>query len=259
MNNNIQLKKFDPAKIGDEKICVVIGKRGTGKSTLIADLMYNKRHVPMGIVQSATEEGNKFYSKFVPDIFIYNDFSVEAIEKVVARQKRMVIRGAPNPNCFIILDDCLHDKKNLKCPIIRQIFQNGRHWKIFMVVAAQYALDMSPDLRGNVDYVFILRENIIQNRERLYKSFFGVFPTFQQFCQVMDVCTENFEALVLDNTSKSNKIEDCVFWYKAPIRSNFRCGSEMMWQYHNKNYRPDQPKPGGASSSSAPKLKITKV
>jgi hypothetical protein len=58
------------------------------------------------------------------------------------------------------------------------------------------------------------------------------------FCQVMNACTENYECLVLDNTSKSNKIEDCVYYYKAPIRKGFRIGSEAMWQYHQKNYNP---------------------
>ena len=54
----------------------------------------------------------------------------------------------------------------------------------------------------------------------------------------MDSCTENYECLVLDNTSKSNKISDCVFWYKAPIRKNFRVGSPMFWQYHQRHYNP---------------------
>ena len=102
----------------------------------------------------------------------------------------------------------------------------------------QYCMDLTPDLRANVDYVFILRENVIQNREKLYKSFFGIFPTFQMFNQVMDSCTENYECLVLDNTSKSNKIQDCVFWYKATVRKNFRIGSDALWQYHKEHYNP---------------------
>jgi hypothetical protein len=28
-------------------------------------------------------------------------------------------------------------------------------------------------------------------------------------------CTENYECLVIDNTRKSDKIEDCVYFYKA--------------------------------------------
>ena len=75
-------------------------------------------------------------------------------------------------------------------------------------------------LCSNVDYVFLLREPVIQNRVKLYKNFFGIFPTFDEFQEVMNACTENYDCLVLDNTAKSNKIEDVVFWYKAkhPIK-----------------------------------------
>ena len=64
---NVQLKKFNPANIADDKVCVFIGKRGTGKSTLVADIMYHKRNLPIGVVMSATEEGNQYYQQFVPD------------------------------------------------------------------------------------------------------------------------------------------------------------------------------------------------
>ena len=99
-------------------------------------------------------------------------------------------------------------------------------------------MDLPPALRANVDYVFILRENIIQNREKLYKSFFGIFPTFDMFNKVMDSCTENYECLVLDNTSKSNRIEDCVFWYKAKLHKNFKVGAPEYWAEHKKSFNP---------------------
>jgi len=54
----------------------------------------------------------------------------------------------------------------------------------------------------------------------------------------MDACTENYECLVLDNTSKSNKIQDCVFWYKAKIRKNFKIGSPALWAHHKRFYNP---------------------
>ena len=114
-------------------------------------------------------------------------------------------------------------------------------------------MDLSPDLRANVDYVFILRENVIQNREKLYKSFFGIFPTFDMFNQVMTACTENYECLVLDNTSKSNKIQDCVFWYKASIRTNFKIGSPAMWNFHKKHYNPRHSTEGVSSDMAKAK------
>lgn len=30
-------------------------------------------------------------------------------------------------------------------------------------------------------------------------------------------CTENFSALVLDQTAPTSRIEECVFWYKAEL------------------------------------------
>jgi hypothetical protein len=70
--------------------------------------------------------------------------------------------------------------------------------------------------------VFILRENIVSNRKRIYDSYAGMFPSFEVFCQVMDQCTENFECLVIHNNAKSNKLEDQVFWYKANCEMDTR-------------------------------------
>ena len=250
---NVQLKKFNPASMGDDKVCVFIGKRGTGKSTLVTDILYHKKHLPAGVVMSATEEGNHWYQQFIPDLFIYGEYDKDIIERVIERQRKMVNMKPPpgkqeltsrDIGAFILMDDCMYDRRFLKDSCIRQCFMNGRHWKIFFMLTMQYCMDLSPDLRANVDYVFIARENVIQNREKLYKAFFGIFPNFDMFNQVMTACTENYEVLVLDNTSKSNRIEDCVFWYKAKIHQNFRVGSQQFWSLHQKTYK----KTGGATN-----------
>jgi hypothetical protein len=81
-----------------------------------------------------------------------------------------------------------------------------------------------------------LRENIIQNQEKIYKNFFGIFPQFSIFQDVMNACTEGYDCLVLDNTSKSNNIQDCVFWYRAKPNRKFKIGSKELWNYSAKNY-----------------------
>ena len=94
----------------------------------------------------------------------------------------------------------------------------------------QYPLGIPPNLRTNIDYVFILREPYIANRKRIYENYAGMFPTFESFCQVMDQCTENYECLVINNNAKSNKLQDQIFWYKADPHGNFKLGSKEFWE-----------------------------
>jgi hypothetical protein len=231
------LRKFDASTIKDTSICVIIGKRNTGKSVLAKDIMFHKRHIPAGIVMSATEEGNSFYGSWVPDSFIYNDFDRGVIEKLIDDQKRKVREGVAQ-NLFLVLDDCMYDKRLLKEKCMRFLFMNGRHLKLFVMLTAQYCGDLPPDIRANIDYVFILRDNIIQNRERIFKNFMGLMPSFNHFCQLMDATTENYECLVLDNTSKSNNLSDCLFWYKAQPEHSFKMGSPSYWRFHQSTYNP---------------------
>jgi len=99
-----------------------------------------------------------------------------------------------------------------------------------LVITMQYPLGIPPNLRTNIDYVFILREPYIANRKRIWENYAGMFPTFESFCQVMDQCTENFECLVINNNSKSNKLNDQIFWYKAQNHSGFKLGSKEFWE-----------------------------
>ena len=243
---NLELKKFDIRSIKPDKVCVFIGKRETGKSFLVKDLLYHHRNLPIGTVISGTESANTFYGNLVPSLFIHDEYSPEIIAKILRRQKLIVQEmrkeesrfGKSNidPSAFLILDDCLYDQSWVRDSNIRTIFMNGRHFKIMFIITMQYALGIPPNLRTNIDYVFILRENYITNRKRLYEHYAGMFPTFDIFCQVMDQCTENYECLVVHNNAKSNKLEDQVFWYKAEPHDDFKIGASEFWEAHNNNY-----------------------
>ena len=232
--------------IKDDKVIVLIGKRDTGKSFLVKDLLYYHQSIPIGTVISGTESANSFYSDIIPSLFIHDEYTSDLIANVVKRQKLVVKkykrelgtvgRSKVDPRAFLILDDCLYDKSWIKDTNIRTLFMNGRHYNMMFIITMQYALGIPPNLRTNVDYVFILRENYVSNRKRLYEHYCGMFPTFEMFCQVMDQCTENYECLVINNNAKSNKLEDQVFWYKAAPHNDFHIGSSKFWKAHKKLY-----------------------
>jgi hypothetical protein len=235
----LNLTKFDMSKIPDDCVVLFIGRRGTGKSWLIKDLLWFKRTFPIGTVISGTEGANAFYSSIVPSLFIHEEFNSSIISNVLKRQdaitkqirKEKELRGAcaVDRRAFITMDDCLYDNKWINDKFVRSLFMNGRHYGLLYILAIQYVMGIPPVLRGQVDYVFILRENQVSARKRIYEQFAGIFPTFEIFCQILDQCTEDYHCLVIHNGSKTNRLEDCVFWYKAEPRPAFKIGSREHW------------------------------
>ena len=275
----LELKKFDMKSISFKPnenkgpVVVLIGKRDTGKSFLVRDLLYYQQDIPIGTVISGTEEGNGFYEKMVPKLFVHNEYNTAIIENILKRQRTVLKqikkemetykRSTIDPRAFVILDDCLYDNTWARDKMMRLLFMNGRHWKVMLVITMQYPLGIPPTLRTNIDYVFILRENYIANRRRIYENYAGMFPTFESFCQVMDQCTENYECLVINNNSKSNKLHDQVFWYKADNHNDFRLGSKEFWELsknlndedEDEKYDPNNVKKRGAG----PKISVKKA
>ena len=242
----LELKKFNMRDISfkaDENkgpVVVLIGRRDTGKSYLVQDLLFYHQDIPIGTVISGTEAGNGFYAKHIPKLFIHDEYNTAIIENILKRQKTVLKqvkkeidqyrKSNIDPRAFVILDDCLYDASWTKDKLMRLLFMNGRHWKIMLIITMQYPLGIPPNLRTNIDYVFILREPYIANRKRIWENYAGMFPTFESFCQVMDQCTENFECLVINNNSKSNKLHDQIFWYKAEQHGDFKLGTKEFWE-----------------------------
>lgn len=233
MTSSLKLKKFDPTQIKSNSVVMCIGKRGTGKTTLTADILYHQRKkFDAGIAFSATEESNGFWAKHICDTLIHQDFSSKTYSNFINEQRR--INGLLDKplNSFALLEDCMYSKILRSDSSIRGSFFNGRHWNIFLIVTMQYVLDLPPELRSNVDYIFILRNNMVADREKIWKHFCGFIPNFSTFQQIMNKCTQGYECLVINNTSRSNEIDDCLYWYEAVIRDDFKIGKPQMWMYH---------------------------
>ena len=237
---NIELQKFNINSIDRHESVLIIGKPLIGKSILTKDIMYHYRNITTGIVISS----NKSYSTIIPDIFIHNNYDENLISNFIniQRQRQMyninnklLINQDKEENTeenkeenteqeqielrkFLILDDCIYVNSWSKSEDIKTLFMNGKHYNIFFILTMQYVINIPPNLRANIDYIFILKENIIRNQKKLYDCYANMFPSLEVFSQVLEKYTQNFECLVIDNTSKSTEISDKVFWYKAEVR-----------------------------------------
>ena len=246
---NFQIKKFNMDMIVNRcsidshksPMIVLIGKKDTGKSFLVKDILSNTQSCfPIGTVISGTEVANPFFQDMVPSRFIHDKYKPDIVMNSIKRQlsvkqarehEKRTRGGNSNidPRAFLILDDCLYDATWIREESTRYVFMNGRHIDMVTLITMQYPLGVTPNLRTNIDFVFILRENGIGNRKRIYENFAGMFPTFEMFCQFMDQCTENYECLVICNGVQSNKLEDQVFWYKASDHPNFKMCDDSFW------------------------------
>ena len=82
------LKKFDLNNIPEGAIINVIGKRGSGKSVFIEDLMFTIKNLfPVVTVVSTTDQLNNTFGKHIPAMFIHDNYSSELLEKILEDRK----------------------------------------------------------------------------------------------------------------------------------------------------------------------------
>jgi hypothetical protein len=238
---SVNLRKFNMKDIPQDAVAIFIGRRRTGKSTLVKDLLFHHQNMPLGTVISGTEESNGFFKKMIPPIFIHGEYNAVILANFVKRQKLVMQKimqeqdagrvSKLDPRSFLILDDCMYDDSWTHDKNIRYLFMNGRWLKVFFLITMQFPLGIQPSLRTNVDYVFILREPYMSNRKRIFENYGSAFPSFEFFCQIMDQCTQNYECLVINNNTQSNKLEDAIFWYKAEMHTDFKIGAPEFWAH----------------------------
>jgi len=228
---------------GNRRFCLANFEivKNTGKSTIIQDIMAYKSHIcPVVQVFSGTEDSNHFFSEKCPPVCVFNKYDEKAIENFVKRQK-IAKKYLDNPWAMQIIDDCTDDPASLRKPLIQSYYKNGRHWKMIHILSLQYCLDIRPNIRSNIDYTFILRESNLKSRKSLHENYAGCIDSFQDFCDIMDQITEDYTALVINNRVQSNKMEDCLFWYKAnpnKIPPNWKFGHKDAWSFNNERFDP---------------------
>ena len=241
----MRFKKFDLSTMVDHATIAMIAKRASGKSVLVKEIMKQNKDLPATVIICKTERLNSSYGSHVPDSYIYYNFHTDILSSIFARQKRLnddnKKRAKNNKKdkddrLLLVMDDCMSDKSWVKDPNISELFFNGRHYHLSFILTMQYSKGLPPDMRGNLDYIFLLAEDFICNRKRLYDDYAGMFPSFDIFQQVFSELTEDYGCMVINNRIHTKNIEDKVFWYKANMTNDFKMGSNKYKKFHDEYY-----------------------
>ena len=245
--HTLPMKEFNLSLMMVENPAIVmVAKRGAGKSWVCRAILKHFNDIPCGLIIAPTDRMNCFYGDFFPESYIHYDYKSEIIEKLLYRQTIMIDKENEykkkgkriDPRAFIVMDDCLSKKGSwVKDQPITELLYNGRHYKIMYILTMQFPLGISPELRGNFDYAFLLADDITSNIKRIHEHYAGVFPDFNSFKEVFTQVTSNFGSLVIVNRGPRASFQEKVFYYKAAdTGNNIKMGSKQFRQFHEKNF-----------------------
>lgn len=238
----MKIKKLDFKTVPDAGVLVFMGRTKSGKTNAMRGVMYEKcRRFKKCIVMTGSNTAAVDFGENIPGCFIHEGFHEQLLERIVDKQDLDQKLGKCEP-IVIVLDDLAYLADHIKnLEIMRRIFYNGRHYKILLLLSFQYCKSFPPNLRDQIAFVFCTFNKNPLRRKSVFETFNNVFDSFDTFDTAMVTLTENYKVMVLDHSNNaSNRIEDNVFWYKAPFPAlKWRMNSGgSMWRFHKNRYDP---------------------
>jgi hypothetical protein len=242
---SIPIKKFDLRTMAQHASICMIAKRGSGKSWVCRDILQHFSDIPGGVIIAPTDEMNCFYGNFFPSTYIHYKYNSEIIERMLYRQAKIIEKERQkkkfgkkiDSRAILVMDDCLSSKGSwMKDEPIMKMFFDGRHYKVMYILTMQFPLGISPELRGNFDYIFLLAEDFYSNQKRIYEHYAGMFPNLETFRQVFTQITQDYGSLVIVNRGARASFLEKVFWFKAGPANESLMGSSQFRKYHKYNF-----------------------
>jgi len=236
--SSITVKPWNPAAMPIDATCLVVGKRHSGKTTLMTDIMYHMRdRLDFVMGMNGTENrSTPTLGKFLPQTFVYDHYNEDKVKHLMEWQRRSVANGRAM-KAGLILDDLMGEtnsdgtkRKIMSSGEIGKIFKIGRHRKLFFWCTLQYMRDCPPDARNNTDLLFLYNVTSPAERTKVYKDFFGMLKNQNDFNAVLDACTEGYSCLVLDTRIAMRDPANSLFFYTADLHpEQFRVGRPVFF------------------------------
>jgi hypothetical protein len=246
-DKKLVIKKFSLETMADSPAIMLVAKRRSGKSWVCRDILRHFNNIPVGMIIAKSEKkaDEPFYSEFFPDSFIFYEYNEKILKNLFYRQEQMIEKSKEkkeqgiiiDPRAVFLMDDCLSDKGTwAKDPLIYELMFNGRHYKILFLLTMQSPLGISPELRSNFDYFFLLATDIENHMKKLYENYAGMFRNVGEFRIVFKQLTVDHQSMVIANTSADRPFQEKVYWYKASNTKIDMVGCKQFKNYHDKNY-----------------------
>lgn len=214
---NVDIKEFDFSTMSKSCAWIIVGEPGSGKSTLIENMVYYTRHkYPVGRVFHGSDD-KRFYRDTFGDLFCNAVYDEDDVKRYIKRAQICNEDNVPMSQSILVIDDCADDIKIFKTKTISQLFRIGpQHYNSLTVFGVQHSMDFPPAIRNSASYVALFYVQNIDERKKIYRNFGGIFKTFDMFCQFMDgITSEKYTCLIIRKLHGTVNVQDNVFYYKT--------------------------------------------
>jgi hypothetical protein len=163
--DNQVTKSDDPLPLGN-LIHIFCGRRGSGKSTILLNLLkrktspYHKSFDNIYLVSPTANRDEKFdklVEELKEDDKFYDKLDESVIDKIIEKltlfnDEYKKEHPKKTPRNLLILDDCLNMlPSSTQRSSINQIFTNGRHMKLSIFLCTQMLTKLNRLIRTNAD------------------------------------------------------------------------------------------------------------
>lgn len=245
--SNIEIFKLDLKMLKRDCTMAFIGRRGSGKSLMAQYIMRQLRHdFDRVVVFARTMRSLKEYTRFVPELFCFNEFDTDRVRHIYAVQEADFTRGS-GKRMLIVVDDFGFERKVMNSSIMKEMLMNARHAGVTIMLTLQDPVCLEGSgIRNQLDYVFLAAEKAAPIRKRL-REMFSVFDPPRKFDLAFSQLTRNNSQMVIVNVEiGSQDIADNVFWYKSRVKfrpdgsayiPRFRFAPHSdIWTFHHKHF-----------------------
>lgn len=206
--------EFNFDSVPDHSSMGIIGSDTVYKQLIVKSIMNKLLMKPYNydiLMISSFSDMQDFYKNTYPTVKIsgkYNDFVIDEFMKNSYKS---------NSSSIIVLDIGNDYKNIINSQKFTELIYNSRCYKINLILLMPNIKDtyLPPQYRCNIDYVFILPNNDIDEQKRIWFQYCGIFSTLATFTEHYDkICLQDCNSLVVCNRGSSENIQEKVFYRK---------------------------------------------
>ncbi|MBV6486014.1 MAG: hypothetical protein KFKLKKLM_02643 [Flavobacteriales bacterium] len=230
-----QIKQFDAQFISPRSVIMVLGKRGTGKTTMVNHLISElyERYDDFYVFSKTASLNFPYPFPWCPEKNRIDGLNISKLLEIYNKQKEDIkkyqnIDDKRVKHICVLLDDVISDDiiaKRGSNTLLVELACNSRHAKMDLYLTSQVLQSgFSPQIRKNIDYFFAFRINDGSTMEGFCKLYLSRFKKLGPI--IVDNITnfDNYYTIVADNkeSSKMKSITDYIYKYRAELKKEYK-------------------------------------